>query len=337
MNIKIVANISFFCGISILTFLVFYTSRTDIKQKQYMYHNNSEIELSSAEIKYLDKQNNISKIEASKVTKEHNIIKAKDINFSISRDSGNLIVCAKHAKKENDVALFYGDVIVIFDENTKVTMDKARAVLNERKIYIDVPVNLQTKDCSATSKKCNLDWDKNEIYFYGNVNAVFRESKCVCNNAIVSLDSLKKYTLNRAVLHGNVVAKLPGYDISAANKITITKDMIYTTGITKIKSTSSNGKLTLDTTDICAYIDGNNKISKILCKNSFIFSTNDNIIKGSEGILVGDKIIIKNKLRIISKNGEITGESGEYDLRTKKAKIFTTSGVFLQPKKAGML
>ncbi len=335
MNVKTIANISFCFGISVLALLIFYMAKNDNNQKHDTYEDSSEIEISSAEIKYLDKQKNISTIEAIKVTKNADMIKAEDMHFKISKESGNLIINAKSAIKEADVVLFSGDVRVIFDEETTVSMSKAKAVLNEKKIYIDVPVTLNAQEYSIISGKCKIDWSSNDVFFCKNVKMHINDSTCICDNALVhlSLDTSKKYNLDSAVLKKNIIANLHGYNIRATDKMTILKDRVYTTGKTTVESKYKTDNFKLDTTDMLVNLDKNKKISKILCKNSFVFSTKDNIIKGANGVLIGDKIIIRNKLQVISKNGEITGDSGEYDLRTKKAKIFTTSGVFFQSKK----
>ena len=121
MNVKTIANISFFLGISVLASLIFYMTKNDNNQKHDTYDDSSEIEITSAEIKYLDKQKNISTIEAVKITKNTDTINAEDIHFKISKESGNLIIDAKSASKEADVVLFSGDVRVIFDEKTTVS------------------------------------------------------------------------------------------------------------------------------------------------------------------------------------------------------------------------
>lgn len=363
MNLHTLAKILFSVGIC-LTVYLFVSINEYSKDRFDEQEPNKGNVIEKAEINILDK-NNISKITAEKLSRDRGGVSAENAHAEIAFENNTIKIDSKYANGTKEKCDFWDGVDIKFGNGDYMFSSSANVDFKKKIIKIPTHVKAVYSGMNILGDKCDFDLENSLVSFSGNVHIEGEELKAKCSSVdmiyllsekmrnrlrnsddsrIVAYNEAtpfettgKKTKIKKAVLNKNVDIKYDyngAYHLRVQDKLVFENAKITAYGNVIVDYENLKGEsFSLKSNLIEARFDKNRKINKILCKNSFVFNSNDNIIRGQDGVWTSDKVIVNKDISVTSPNGVMEGQSGYYDIKLRKAFIKSPSGVFFKKGK----
>lgn len=364
MNLHTLAKILFSVGIGLTVYLF-------ISINEYSkdgFDENVQVSgnaIKNAEINVLDKNNNVSKITAGKLHRDKEIVSAEDAHAEISLESNTIKIASKYANGTKEKCNFSDGVNIKFGNEDYMLSDSANVDFKKKIIKIPTRVTAVYSGMNILGDQCNFDLENSLVSFLGNVQIEFEKlkAKCASANMVYLLSEKlqnrlhnskhskinranenfsyeaaeKKTEIKKAVLNKNIDIQYDyngAYRLRAQDKLVFANAKMTAYGDVIVNYKNLKGEaFSLKSNIIEAQFDKSRKINKIICKNLFVFNSNDNIISGRDGVWIGDKVIVNKDISVTSPKGVMKGQSGYYDIKLRKAFIKSPSGVFFRKEK----
>ncbi|MDR3156121.1 MAG: hypothetical protein LBT90_03420 [Holosporaceae bacterium] len=280
-------------------------------------------------------------LESDKVTEiEKNRYVFENLKSTFTLSNGDVVtILANTTKTRNgsktkcelggNVRLFTKSGLYMQTEKVFVDFDK-KIVRGDGAIAMELSTNTNYK------KKTTLKGEFFCFDFDKNILTISRAAKGnVDSNAIsaggitIYFDNIKERTVKKIDATKNPIFVTKYYTITAKNAMTYSSKKIHADGDVVFTYHNGNKNMRVKSNDFTAIVDGNGNVSSIVANSAFTAYTANAIIEADGGCLAGNQISAFGNVVVISKNGNIFGESAVFDISSGEVQLKKSSGVVM--------